>query len=88
MPQHHLESIAFPTLDETQIAQLARCTTATPKACRDGQILFAVGERNAKFFIVKSGEVEVLDQSGDTPVIACAQMVLLRTPQMRRWPMR
>jgi thioredoxin reductase (NADPH) len=67
MPEHNLQSIAFPTLDEAQIAELAGCTTATPKLYRDGQTLFAVGDRDFNFFIVKSGEVEIVDHSGDVP---------------------
>jgi thioredoxin reductase (NADPH) len=65
MAQHKLQYIAFPTLDDTQITELARCTRAKPKSFRDGEVLFAVGERNIKFFIVKSGEVEIVDYSGD-----------------------
>ena len=65
MNEHNLLSVAFPTLDETQISQLARCTHAEPKLFRDGQTLFAAGERNANFFVVKSGEVEIVDRSGD-----------------------
>lgn len=67
MNQHNLLSVAFPTLDENQIAQLARCTDAEPKLLRDGQKLFAVGDQNMSFFIVKSGEVEIVDKSGDQP---------------------
>jgi thioredoxin reductase (NADPH) len=67
MPEHNLQSIAFPTLDEAQISKLAQCTTATPKVYRDGQTLFAVGDRDFKFFIVKSGEIEIVDHSGDEP---------------------
>src|SRR6202035_4423026 len=67
MIEHNLQSIAFPTLDETQINQLGRCTDALPKLYRDGQTLFAVGEHDIKFFIVKSGEVEIVDYSGDQP---------------------
>src|SRR5260370_21011237 len=67
MSQHNLESIAFPTLDETQISQLGNCTNATPKLYRDGQTLFAAGEHDMKFFIVKSGEIEIMDYSGDKP---------------------
>ncbi|HET8579464.1 MAG TPA: cyclic nucleotide-binding domain-containing protein, partial [Nitrospiraceae bacterium] len=67
MAEHNLWSIAFPTLDEAQIAELASCTTATPKLYRDGQTLFAVGDRDFNFFIVKSGEVEIVDHSGDVP---------------------
>ena len=65
MNEHNLQSVAFPTLDETQIAKLAGCTHAEPKLFRDGQTLFAVGERNMNFFVVKSGEVEIVDRSGD-----------------------
>src|SRR5579872_5667203 len=67
MNEHSLQSIAFPTLDETQIGQLARCTDAAPKLYSDGQTLFRAGDRNMNFFIVKSGEVEIVDYSGDEP---------------------
>jgi thioredoxin reductase (NADPH) len=67
MPEQSLQSIAFPTLDEAQISEFERCTTATPKVYRDGQTLIAVGDRDFKFFIVKSGEVEIVDHSGDKP---------------------
>jgi thioredoxin reductase (NADPH) len=69
MAVHNLQSIAFPTLEEEQIAELARCTGAAPKTYRDGQTLFAVGERDFKFFIVRSGAVDIVDYSGDTPNI-------------------
>jgi CRP-like cAMP-binding protein len=56
MSENNLQSVAFPILDEKQISQLARCTHAEPKLFRNGQTLFAVGEQNMNFFIVKSGE--------------------------------
>jgi thioredoxin reductase (NADPH) len=67
MAEYNLQSIAFPKLDETQIARLSSCTTAVSRSFQDGQTLFAVGERNMKFFVVKSGEVEIVDFSGDEP---------------------
>ena len=67
MSERNLQSVAFPTLDETQISELARCTDAAPKSYRDGQTLFAVGDRDMNFFIVRSGEVEIVDYSGDEP---------------------
>jgi len=67
MAEHTLHSIAFPVLTEDQIAQLANCTTVAPRHCRDGETLIEIGERAFKFFIVKSGEVEILDYSGDEP---------------------
>jgi thioredoxin reductase (NADPH) len=67
MVEHSLQSAAFPILDEAQIVQLASCTTVVPKSYRDGETLIALGERNLKFFIVKSGEIEIVDYSGDEP---------------------
>ena len=67
MVEHTLHSIAFPVLDEAQIAQVANCTTIVPKHHRDGDTLIAVGDRDLKFFIVKSGEIEIIDYSGDEP---------------------
>src|ERR1700682_1228292 len=65
MAEHDLHSIAFPTLDEAQITRLSGCTAAVPRSFEDGQTLFAVGERDMKFFVVKSGEVDIVDYSGD-----------------------
>jgi len=67
MAEHTLHSIAYPILDEAQIAQAANCTTLAPKRYRDGETLIAIGDRAFQFFIVKSGEVEILDYSGDEP---------------------
>jgi thioredoxin reductase (NADPH) len=67
MAEHNLQSIAFPTLDEAQIARLSGCTAAQPRSFADGQTLFKVGERDMKFFVVKAGEVDIIDHSGDAP---------------------
>src|SRR6266436_1521553 len=67
MAEHDLQSIAFPTLDEAQMARLSGCTAALARSFQDGQTLFAVGDRDMKFFVVKSGEVEIVDFSGDEP---------------------
>jgi thioredoxin reductase (NADPH) len=67
MAEYDLQSIAFPTLDDAQIARLSACTAAVPRSFQDGQKLFAVGDRDPKFFVVKSGEVEIVDYSGDEP---------------------
>src|ERR1035438_2236923 len=67
MSENNLRSVAFPKLDETQIGKLAGCTKAELKLFRDGQVLFAVGQRNMNFFVVKSGEVEIVDRPGDEP---------------------
>ncbi len=65
MQEHTLQSIAFPVLEEDRIAQLASCTAVAPKHHRDGEVLIAVGDRNLKFFVVKSGSIEIVDYSGD-----------------------
>jgi len=67
MAEHNLESIAFPILDEVQIAQAANCTALAPRHCADGETLIAIGDREVKFFIVTAGEVEIIDYSGDAP---------------------
>jgi thioredoxin reductase (NADPH) len=73
MVEHTLHSIAFPVLDSDQIAQIAKCTTVAPKHYRAGETLVAVGDRTFKFFIVKSGEVDIVDYSGDTPKTIATQ---------------
>ena len=67
MAQFDLHEIAFPTLDDTQIAELGDCTAATLSTYAAGDVLFHVGDRNFKFFVVRSGEIEILDPSGDRP---------------------
>jgi thioredoxin reductase (NADPH) len=67
MAEQNLQSIAFPTLDEAQIARLSHCTAGVWGSYRDGQTLFTVGDRDFKFFVVKAGEVEIVDSSGDEP---------------------
>jgi thioredoxin reductase (NADPH) len=67
MPEHNLKSIAFPVFDAEQIARVANCTTVRPKLYQDGETLIKGGERCLKFYIVKSGRVEILDVSGDEP---------------------
>src|SRR5580704_344987 len=67
MAERTLKSIAFPVLDEAQIAQAGNCTTLSPKQYRNGETLIAIGDRAFKFFIVKSGEIEILDYSDDVP---------------------
>jgi len=53
--------IAFPKLDDDQIASLDKF--ATLKTFQPGETLFAAGERDFKFFVIKSGEVEIIERS-------------------------
>jgi thioredoxin reductase (NADPH) len=67
MPEHDLHSVAFPRLGPAQIAALEHCPLTKRKTYRDGEKLFETGQRNCKFFLIKSGQVEIIDESGDTP---------------------
>jgi thioredoxin reductase (NADPH) len=67
MPEHCLQAAALPTLDEAQMAQLRRCSGASLEQYPAGRVLFDVGDRDFKFFVVKSGEVEILDPSDERP---------------------
>lgn len=67
MTEHGLHDAAFPTLDEAQIASLGKCAGNSLIKYHAGQALFQTGDRDFKFFVIKSGEVEILDQTGDKP---------------------
>ena len=67
MAEHDLQSVAFPKLNEAQMAALDRCLLTRRQQYRDGETLFKVGDRDFKFFVVKSGKVEIVDESGETP---------------------
>ena len=69
MAAHDLQAAAFPTLDSAQIASLERCSSVSRKTFRRGEALFRVGDREFKFFVVVSGEVEIVDESGDAPSV-------------------
>lgn len=69
MMVHDLEAVAFPKLDESQLAMLEKCPFTKPARYRAGEKLFDVGDRDCTFFVVKSGEIEVIDESGETPRI-------------------
>jgi thioredoxin reductase (NADPH) len=67
MAVQDLNAIAFPTLSEAQIAQLGRYAGASPKKLRSTEALFRCGDRDSNFFVIKSGEVELVDETGDKP---------------------
>lgn len=67
MPDNDLHSTAFPKLDETRLAALGQCTFPKRKHYRDGDALFRCGERDPRFYVLISGTVEILDESGDAP---------------------
>jgi thioredoxin reductase (NADPH) len=67
MSEHDLHAVAFPRLDDAQMTALGSCAGATLKQYKAGEKLIEVGERDFKFFVVKSGEIEIIDESGETP---------------------
>jgi thioredoxin reductase (NADPH) len=67
MAEHDLRSVAFPKLDESQLAALDRCPLTKLAQYRHGEKLFKVGDRDFKFYVIKSGKVEIVDESGGTP---------------------
>jgi len=67
MAAQDLNAMAFPKLTEEQITQLARYAGASTKTFRAGEALFHAGDRDPKFFVIKSGELEIIDVTGDQP---------------------
>jgi thioredoxin reductase (NADPH) len=67
MAAQDLNAMAFPKLTEEQMTQLARYAGASTKTFRAGEALFRAGDRDPKFFVIKSGELEIVDITGDQP---------------------
>jgi thioredoxin reductase (NADPH) len=67
MSEYTLQNAAFPTLSESQISQLTECAPVVPRHCTDGETLIAVMDRTIKFYLVKSGQIDIVDSSGDAP---------------------
>jgi thioredoxin reductase (NADPH) len=64
-----LNSVAFPRLDDAHMGALERCAGATLKHYATADKLIEVGERGFKFFVIKSGEILLVDESSETPTI-------------------
>ena len=65
MEKHDLLSVAFPKLNEAEMASLGACPLTELRKYAAGEKLFQVGDCDCKFFVVKSGEIEIVDASGD-----------------------
>jgi thioredoxin reductase (NADPH) len=65
MAEQDLKSIAFPTLDDAQVATLAGF--GTRRSLRDGEHLFKAGDPEYKFFVVVRGIVEIVEHSNGEP---------------------
>jgi thioredoxin reductase (NADPH) len=69
MAQADLEAIAFPRLDDTRLAQFESCPDAIFRRHTKGETLVRTGEEDVPVFFIKSGEIEVVDESGDSPKV-------------------
>src|SRR5438105_621839 len=67
MAEPDLQAVAFPRLSESQLTALGYCTLTKLRPFRAGDKLFAACDRAPRFFVVKVGEVEIVDESGDQP---------------------
>ncbi len=67
MAEHNLWAAAFPKLSEEQLTALGQCPNTKHRRIHDGEFLFQAGDRDYSFFIIKSGRVEIIDRTGDTP---------------------
>ncbi len=57
--------LAFPKLGDAEIA----CLAGLAKRCsfEDGEVIFQAGQRNLPFYVVESGEIAIVDETGDRP---------------------
>lgn len=67
MAERNLQAAAFPKLSDEHLAALAQCPLTKQRHFHDGEFLFEAGQRDYSFYIIKSGQVEIIDKTGDTP---------------------
>jgi thioredoxin reductase (NADPH) len=67
MPTSDLQTAAFPKLGDRHMSALEQCDKTVLRRYRRGEKIFRVGEREFKFFVIKQGEIEILDESSETP---------------------
>lgn len=67
MATNDLHAVAFQKLSPDEIERVARCTKAPLERYRDGEVLVRAGVRESKFFVVVTGQLAVLNESGDEP---------------------
>ncbi len=61
----HVDHLAFPKLSQDEVETLA----GMAELCtfEDGAVLFRAGERHHNFYVVESGAIALVDESGDEP---------------------
>ena len=62
-----LSAVAFPTLSEEELAEIAECPKLVRRRFRDGERLFESGDADVPLFIIVSGAIEIIDETGDSP---------------------
>src|SRR4051812_28825929 len=65
--KQELESEAFPKLDQAQLDAFESCPLTMCRRYKDGEVLYCPGEVACKFHVVRSGKVEIVDDSGESP---------------------
>jgi thioredoxin reductase (NADPH) len=62
-----LQSTAFPKIDESELAEFESCPEAQLRSYRAGETIYETGAADVPVVFVRSGELEAVDESGDTP---------------------
>ncbi len=67
MASQDLRAVALPKLTSEEVADVVRCAKPSLERYGDGQVLVRAGAHETRFFLVKSGELAVLDEAGEEP---------------------
>jgi len=82
MAEQNSQSTAFPKLTDSQI--IAIDNLATLKSFQDGERLFEAGESDFKFFVIKKGQVEIVERStGKRKTVTVHPAFLTKSGKMR-----
>ena len=63
--EHALQDVAFPRLSD--LKELERCAEPEVRHYEPGEALFRAGDREFQFYVVRRGEVEVVDPACEPP---------------------
>jgi len=67
MNEKELLDVAFPKLSEAQMAAVEQHPLMEIRKMHAGDKLIAASDRNPNFLVVKTGEIEIVDVSGERP---------------------
>jgi thioredoxin reductase (NADPH) len=65
MVRQDQNDVAFPKLDVQQLGTLGSCQRIRLVRHKDGERLIEAGDVDFKFYVVKSGRIDVVDETGD-----------------------